>query len=103
MLWGNTAGHFFAQIGQLAIHTSVDDEPIATIINGESKTIYGANHKTLLRMLREDVGLIGTKEGCAEGECGACTVLLDGIADELHGSGPSRPWQQDCNHRGPGS
>ncbi|MDW8327060.1 MAG: FAD binding domain-containing protein [Anaerolineales bacterium] len=56
------------------------DKAITTKINGRTYTVTGANEKTLLRMLREDCGLIGTKEGCAEGECGACTVFLDGAA-----------------------
>lgn len=55
-------------------------QTIDTIINGTAYSIKGCQSKSLLRMLREDVGLIGTKEGCAEGECGACTVLLDGKA-----------------------
>ena len=50
------------------------------MVNGENVTVEGANGKTLLRMLREDLGLTGSKAGCEEGECGSCTVWLDGIA-----------------------
>ncbi|TME12283.1 MAG: 2Fe-2S iron-sulfur cluster binding domain-containing protein [Chloroflexi bacterium] len=53
---------------------------IATVINGKPYLIANSQWKTLLNMLREDAGLTGTKEGCAEGECGACTVWLNGQA-----------------------
>jgi carbon-monoxide dehydrogenase medium subunit len=55
--------------------------PIETTINGRRvKLPEAAAGKTLLNALRQDGGLTGTKEGCAEGECGACTVWLDGQA-----------------------
>jgi carbon-monoxide dehydrogenase medium subunit len=80
MLWGKTNGRFPVHDDQMSVHSQAGEEPIVTTINGQARTIYGANDKTLLRMLRENAQLTGTKEGCAEGECGACTVLVDGIA-----------------------
>lgn len=47
-------------------------------INGLTERISVPSHYTLLQMLREQLALTGTKNGCAAGECGACTVLLDG-------------------------
>ncbi len=47
-------------------------------VNGERQTVAFAPHKTLLEVLREDMGLTGTKHGCELGECGTCTVLMDG-------------------------
>jgi aerobic-type carbon monoxide dehydrogenase small subunit (CoxS/CutS family) len=47
-------------------------------INGETAPVSFAPYKTLLEVLREDLNLTGTKHGCELGECGACTVLLDG-------------------------
>jgi carbon-monoxide dehydrogenase small subunit len=49
-------------------------------VNGESRTVDASPWKRLLDVLREDLRLTGTKEGCGEGECGACTVVLDGEA-----------------------
>jgi len=88
MLWGRTEGRFpvwssdLVKSGRREVlsHSADGDQVISTTVNGQHYQVRGANHKTLLRMLREDVGLTGTKEGCAEGECGSCTVILDGIA-----------------------
>lgn len=75
MLWGNgNANHNSATM------RAFPASPIETTINGKKVTFKTGHDKTLLRLLREEGALTGTKEGCAEGECGACTVFLDGMA-----------------------
>lgn len=78
LLWGDADPWISPALQDPINHT--EHEPIITQINGRKYTFEAGQHKTLLRLLREDAGLIGTKEGCAEGECGACTVFLDGMA-----------------------
>ena len=78
LLWGNQYRGHAPGISDTSHHDS--SSPIETMINGKTYAITGSQGKTLLRLLREDALLVGTKEGCAEGECGACEVFLDGVA-----------------------
>ena len=52
---------------------------ISFTVNGESKTVHAHPMERLLDILRHQLALTGTKEGCGEGECGSCSVLLDGV------------------------
>jgi xanthine dehydrogenase iron-sulfur cluster and FAD-binding subunit A len=75
LLWGSLK----EEGGRQKTHAS-PASPIETTINGKKYAFNSGHEKTLLRVLRENANLIGTKEGCAEGECGACTIFLDGNA-----------------------
>jgi len=75
LLWGKTS-----HVDTLQVTRHASGSAIQTKINGKDYTFTSGQDKSLLRLLREEARLTGTKEGCAEGECGACTVFLDGKA-----------------------
>ena len=76
LLWGKEKAEGKAP----EVESRFPNAPIETTINGKKFVFKNGYDKTLLRLLREEGMLTGTKEGCAEGECGACTVFLDGKA-----------------------
>jgi xanthine dehydrogenase iron-sulfur cluster and FAD-binding subunit A len=78
LLWGKECAGESAYIPKPS--EFVSGSPIVTRINGRIYKFTTGHDKKLLDLLRDEAGLIGTKEGCAEGECGACTIFLDGKA-----------------------
>lgn len=79
LLWGQSGNCITPPLDKSSRHSG-DSSKIIAHINGKEYVFPQGSEKTLLRLLREDAGLVGVKEGCAEGECGACTVFLDGVA-----------------------
>ncbi len=78
MLWGQDCARVMRALPAQITHWP--DSPIRSRVNGVDVTVASGQQKSLLHWLRDDVGLPGTKEGCAEGECGACTIFLDDVA-----------------------
>ncbi len=76
LLWGKNDSQ-----GEKVKAAMIDDQTrIHATINGKPYEFSTGQQKTLLHLVREEAGLVGTKEGCSEGECGACTLFLDGKA-----------------------
>lgn len=76
LLWGKTNGNQKPSQESFVHNKKV---PIRTTINKKQYSLSSGQEKTLLNLVREETGLTGTKLGCGEGECGACTLFLNGL------------------------
>ncbi|NMC47746.1 MAG: 2Fe-2S iron-sulfur cluster binding domain-containing protein [Chloroflexi bacterium] len=76
LLWGKEP--FKANPVEKAVKHTMEI-PIETTINGKKTVLNSMQNATLLKLIRESAGLTGSKLGCGEGECGACTMILDGV------------------------
>jgi len=76
LLWGNKT-KFLTPVTKTINHD--DNVEINTVINGEKQSFSKGQNQTLLNLIREEAHLTGTKLGCGEGECGACTMHLNGL------------------------
>jgi aerobic-type carbon monoxide dehydrogenase small subunit (CoxS/CutS family) len=84
--WSSAGGTRGRAAGEYNLGLNDRSNPAGTVekarlrlkVNGEDREVLGPVHHTLLEVLREELGLTGTKHGCELGECGTCTVLLDG-------------------------
>jgi aerobic carbon-monoxide dehydrogenase small subunit len=64
---------------KLSLSETAGKVDVRCVVNGEEQTLHVFPMARLLDVLREELHLTGTKEGCGEGECGACSVLIDGV------------------------
>jgi carbon-monoxide dehydrogenase small subunit len=88
LVWRESAGEGSLKIAisfqKISFHDLLEascmSREVKFSLNGNQIRMMTEDHWTLLHLLREELGLTGTKEGCGSGECGACTVIVDGMA-----------------------